>query len=183
MVREFYANLALNGVPDSFQKAFGVPGEGLLRRVGDPSPVQRQIALAIAKRKADQVGEELFEIRSCKTCHELIREDTPQGRQWTVARVLNGHTWMPHARFDHKAHAQSKCGDCHDVAKSKRAEDVAMPTIETCRDCHAGAKPVLDRLTSNCLLCHGFHEHANPWDPGFKPKNPSPRMAGAARAP
>jgi predicted CXXCH cytochrome family protein len=183
VVREFYANLALNGVQDSFQKAFGVPGEGLLRRVGDPSPAQRQNALAIAQRKADQVAEELFEIRSCKTCHELIREDMPQGRRWTVTRVLNGHTWMPQARFDHKAHAQSKCGDCHDVAKSKRAEDLAMPTIETCRECHAGSKPVLDRLTSNCLLCHGFHEHANPWDPSFKPKSPTPRMAGAARAP
>ena len=32
MIDEFYSNLALKGVRDSFQKAFGVPGEGLLRR-------------------------------------------------------------------------------------------------------------------------------------------------------
>ena len=181
VVQEFYANLALNGVKDSFEKAFGVPGEGLLRRVGQPSEPQRQAALALASRKASQVSEELFEIRVCRTCHAVLKQDGADGKpEWTVAKIRANNTWMPHARFDHKSHAQAKCADCHDVAKSKRSADVAMPTLESCRECHAGSKPSETKVTSNCLLCHGFHEQQHPWDPGFKPKGKTRVAKGAA---
>ncbi len=172
VIEEFYANLALKGVPDSFQKAFGVPGEGLLRRVGDPSPAQRQNALRIASRKADQVTRELFEVRVCKTCHAVTPDKAPDAAHapWRIAAVRTSNEWMPHARFDHRSHAASKCADCHAVAKSKSSSDVAMPTIDTCRECHGGSKPVATKVTSNCLLCHGFHESRHPWDPDFKPR-------------
>src|SRR6202008_3458362 len=60
MIDEFYASLALNGVADSFTKAFGTPGEGLLRRTGDPTPAERQDALRLASRKARAVAVDLF---------------------------------------------------------------------------------------------------------------------------
>ena len=166
VIEEFYANIALKGVPDSFAKAFGVPGEGLLRRVGEPSVTEREGALQLASRKAKQVSEELFEVRVCSTCHTV----THAGTEWKIAPIRPNASWMPHARFDHKAHGQVKCADCHDVAKSKLSTDVSMPTIAKCRDCHGGAKPVEGKVTSNCLLCHGFHEAAHPWDPGFRPR-------------
>jgi hypothetical protein len=56
------------------------------------------------------------------------------------------------------------------VAASKKASDVAMPRIAKCRECHGGSKPVPDKITSNCLLCHGFHDARHPWDPGFTPR-------------
>jgi predicted CXXCH cytochrome family protein len=171
VVREFYANLALNGVRDSFQKAFGVPGEGLLRRPGEPTAADRQAALGLAARKAAHVSEEIFEIRVCKTCHVVQRAEGDRGVDWTIAEVRTGHAWMPAARFDHASHAQPKCSSCHDVAKSKRSADVAMPAIEGCRECHAGAQPVARKVTSNCLLCHGFHEQEHPWDPQFRPRS------------
>jgi predicted CXXCH cytochrome family protein len=168
VIEEFYANLALKGVPDSFQKAFGVPGEGLLRRVGDPSPAERQNALRLASRKSQQVTKELFEVRVCKTCHQVSRPK--DGQDWAIAPVRASNVWMPHARFDHKSHASSKCGDCHATASSKKSSDLSMPTIDNCRECHGGSKPVEKKVTSNCLLCHGFHESSHPWDPGFKPR-------------
>jgi predicted CXXCH cytochrome family protein len=181
VVNEFYANLALNGVKDSFEKAFGVPGEGLLRRVGAPSDAQRQNALALAGKKSAQVSEELFEVRVCRACHAILRQDGPDGKPvWNVATIRANNTWMPHARFDHKSHAQAKCADCHDVAKSKRSQDVAMPKIESCRECHAGSQPAEKKITSNCLLCHGFHEQQHPWDPNFKPKGKTRVAQGAA---
>ena len=182
VVREFYANLALNGVKDSFEKAFGVPGEGLLRRAGEPTPAQRQVARALAARKAAHVSEEIFEIRLCRTCHEVQRAEGDNGVDWNVAQVRANRDWMPSARFDHKSHAQSKCIDCHDVAKSKRSADVSMPAIEGCRKCHGGSRPAERKVTSNCLLCHGFHEQAHPWDPKFKPKAATRVAAGAAGA-
>ena len=180
VVNEFYANLSLNGVKDSFEKAFGVPGEGLLRRVGQPSESERQVALALASKKARQVSEELFEIRVCKTCHELVRTGEGDAREWNVQEVRANNAWMPSARFDHKSHLASKCSECHNVAKSKKSSDVAMPTIESCRDCHGGSKPVEKKVTSNCLMCHGFHEAKHPWDPDFKPRDKT-RVALEAR--
>jgi predicted CXXCH cytochrome family protein len=165
-VEEFYANLALKGTRDSFRKAFGVSGEGLLRRPGGPTEPQREQALAMAERKARKVSAELFEVRVCATCHAVSRS----GEEWRVAPVRTQRRWMPHARFDHKTHAQAKCGDCHDVTKSKKASDVAMPTIDACRECHAGSRPAEGKVTSNCMLCHGFHDSAHPWDPGFMPR-------------
>jgi len=173
VIEEFYANLALKGVPDSFQKAFGVPGEGLLRRVGEPSTAERQAALALADRKAKKVTQELFEVRVCKTCH-----DVGVAPEWKIAPIGVNHRWMPRAQFDHRMHAQTACADCHDVAKSKRSADVAMPTITACRECHGGSKPAEKKITSNCLLCHGFHDAESPWDPNFKPKG-SARAAGS----
>ena len=160
MIEEFYATLALRGVRDSFQKAFGVPGEGLLRRVGEPSSAERDGALRLSTRKAQQVAAELFEVRVCKTCHQVTRT---RPMQWEVAPVRTLNRWMPKARFDHRTHAQAKCADCHDVARSKSSSDVAMPRIESCRECHGGSRPVSGKVTSNCLLCHGFHEAEHPW--------------------
>ena len=197
VVREFYSNLALNGTSDSFEKAFGVPGSGLLRRTGAPSESDRLAALALAEgksaqvsrelfgnrlansgRKSERVADEIFEVRICRTCHEVTQKSSVDGPQWDVAPVRQSTHWMPHARFNHKSHAQAKCAGCHDVAKSKRSADVAMPTIEGCRECHGGSRPAAGKVTSNCLLCHGFHEQKHPWDPQFRPKA-STRTAGA----
>lgn len=173
VIEEFYASLALQGVRDSFQKAFGVPGEGLLRRVGEPSPAERESALRLAQRKAKQVAGEMFEVRVCKACHAITRERD----DWRVAPVRATAEWMPQARFNHKSHAHAKCADCHDVASSRKAGDVAMPGIKACRECHGGSRPVEGKVTSNCLLCHGFHDSRHPWDPQFTPK-PVDRAAG-----
>jgi hypothetical protein len=178
VVEEFYANLALNGVKDSFVKAFGVEGEGLLRRVGEPSEAQRKVALNMASAKAERVAHELFEVRSCKTCHAVTRTEKDGQPDWSVAKIRANNLWMPASRFDHKSHAQSPCSDCHKVEKSKLATDVAMPTIEDCRKCHGGSKHTVEKtLTSNCLMCHGFHEAKHPWDPTFKPRGTT-RVAG-----
>lgn len=201
VVREFYANLALNGTRDSFEKAFGVPGLGLLRRPGAPSEDDRRAALALAQgkaakvtrelfgnrlagsgRKFERVSSELFEVRVCRTCHAITQKDGPDGPEWGVAPVRQIDRWMPHARFDHASHEQSKCADCHDVSKSTRSADVAMPTIEGCRECHGGSNPVEKKVTSNCLLCHGFHEQKHPWDPQFKPKGATRIATGATGA-
>jgi predicted CXXCH cytochrome family protein len=167
MIEEFYAALALNGVADSFTRAFGVPGEGLLRRVGTPSTGERQDALRLATRKAAAVASDLFEVRVCKTCHEVKRQSAPGAKtpEWSVAPVSTTNRWMPRARFDHHAHERTPCKECHDVARSKSSRDVSMPGIDACRRCHAGSSPQEGKVTSSCLLCHGFHDARFAWDP------------------
>lgn len=176
VIDEFYASLALHGTADSFQKAFGVPGPGLLRRVGEPDEGERRNALAMAQDKSKRIARDLFEVRVCKTCHAVKAE----GGGWSVADVSLQRRWMPHARFDHGTHAQSPCTKCHDVRASKKSSDVAMPSRETCRECHGGQRPVQGKVTSNCLLCHDFHDRAHRWDPGFVPRKAQPRVAEAS---
>jgi predicted CXXCH cytochrome family protein len=112
----------------------------------------------------------------CVDCHQV----TTEGKSWNVKEVKLGHGWMPKARFDHKRHALAPCRDCHDVAGSKKSSDVAMPAIETCRKCHGGSRPAPGKVTSNCLLCHGFHEAGHAWDPQFRPRKPPARFAQGA---
>ena len=173
VIQEFYANLALNGTPDSFQKAFGTPGQGLLRRAG-AGEAERADALRLATRKAKLVADELFEKRACHTCHKVTRGDAG----WHIAAVQPSHPWMPGARFDHSSHAQTRCVDCHAVTQSKKSSDVAMPKIDACRECHAGSQAAIGKVTSNCLLCHGFHDERHPWDPAFRPKSTTRVAAG-----
>ena len=174
VIEEFYANLALKGARDSFQKAFGVPGEGLLRRAGEAGEAAREDALRLASAKARKVAHDLFEVRVCKTCHAVHAETHGASTQWSVAPVQAAKRWMPHARFDHRAHAASRCEDCHRIGGSKDLREVVMPTIDDCRKCHGGSRPVERKVTSNCLLCHGFHEV-----PHRAPGLPAKRMADA----
>jgi hypothetical protein len=181
VIDEFYANLALRGVRDSFQKAFGVPGEGLLRRVGEPSPDERREALGLASRKAKQVSEELFEVRVCKTCHDVTRAavSKAQAPEWRIAPIRANNQWMPHARFDHKSHASAPCADCHNVANSKNASDVAMPPI-ACRNGH-GARAVEGKVM--CTCCHGSDARIVGWLTPKAPKGPLPLTSFAIGLP
>jgi predicted CXXCH cytochrome family protein len=139
----------------------------VIKRPGEPDRQPQSFVRAAgnASGRASAAAVELFEKTSCVICHEVKRvggpgkEGTP-GRnlpQWSVAPIAPDHAWMPKSSFSHASHASAKCESCHDAARSKKASDVLMPGIEGCRDCHAGAKPVSDKIVSECSLCHGFH--------------------------
>jgi hypothetical protein len=152
MLREFYARLVLGDVPEGVYPPDDLPR---VRPGAVLTPEDRSRALAIADRKARQVLHELFETRQvCSTCHEVSRKGEDA---WSVASVKISSSWMPKAQFSHAAHDTEPCTRCHDVARSKDSKDVAMPPIETCRECHVGAQPVAGKVTSDCATCHGFH--------------------------
>ncbi len=127
-----------------------------------------------ARSRAAAAATELFEKTSCVTCHEVTRTKGPgekgtPGRdlpQWKITPVSPPHAWMPKAHFSHVRHQSAQCADCHDSAKSKEASDVNMPVIAQCQDCHAGKQPVVNKVTSDCGLCHGFHMPAADGKPG-----------------
>ena len=163
MLREFYARLVLGDVPPGVHPPEDLPR---MRPGAVLTPEDRSRALAIADHKAQQVLRELFDTRQvCSTCHEVSPKAGEAG--WAVAPVHLSSSWMPQAQFSHASHASENCARCHDVARSKDAKDVAMPAIESCRDCHVGAKPVAGKVTSDCATCHGFHGAA--LDPAKNP--------------
>ena len=58
--------------------------------------------------------------------------------------------------FPHQAHATETCESCHDVSKSKKSEDVHLPNIEQCRDCH-GDTGAMTEVEAACQTCHVYH--------------------------
>ena len=110
------------------------------------------------------MGVDLFEKRVCVVCHD-VRRSSPElptegdAVPWDVPPVRVSNTWMPKARFDHGKHrtTQSECKDCHNVERSHRASDIAMPDIASCRKCHGGNEPTPGKVVSTCISCHGYH--------------------------
>lgn len=175
-MREFYSYLAVNHIvlnpPPAAPDARAIPGKSAPAplRLGGGMDVERQV-LASAT--------EIFEKTTCFACHDIHRSTTAAGAPtWQVSPVLPATPWMPRSRFSHASHGMASCESCHAAPRSKQAEDVLMPGIETCRGCHAGRAPAPRKVTSNCGLCHGFHEvgHA-PVTPRPVPAWPSARDA------
>ncbi len=147
-----------------------VPSNNTIRsRPGEAMPsVQRQatsgedFSKKNVEREARSAERELFTRTGCKLCH-LVDEIVPAGDFVSKAlfqvrdpEILD--SWMPGAKFDHGAHEEISCNDCHSgVAKSEKTEDVLMPNVRKCQDCHGdpnGDKPV----ESNCTTCHSYHD-------------------------
>lgn len=175
-MREFYSYLAVNHIvlnpPPPASAARAIPGRSAPAplRLGGGADVERQVTAAATG---------IFEKTTCFTCHDIRRAVTPAGAPtWTVNPVLPATTWLPASRFSHARHDMASCDTCHAAPRSPKAEDVLMPGIETCRRCHAGRAPTPRKVTSNCGLCHGFHQvgHA-PVTPRPVPAWPSARDA------
>ncbi len=152
-----------------YLEAYADPRAGPVtaRRVGPkPSAVQRERLLLTARERAFVVTRDLFERRSCAQCHDVTRTGNfPE--TWKVQTVEVSTAWLPRAEFSHATHstALTSCETCHKATVSEAATDVLVPGITICRDCHAGGEPhatAPDRITSTCILCHGFHNAQNP---------------------
>ncbi len=62
--------------------------------------------------------------------------------------------WLPHSRFNHRAHRELTCTECHKAADSTKTADVLLPAVATCRECHrdtGGAR-------TTCVECHLYHD-------------------------
>ena len=155
---EYYATRALTGgfSPDTD----GEPAPDIVRQSRRPdrvlSPPEQASALSWAQAHAQRVGAELFEYRSCTTCHEVERSDaSPAG--WHVMPVHVTDRWFVAADFTHARHDGMACADCHAAEDSADAGDVLIPDIDNCLQCHGGSQ-AQDRVPSTCIDCHGFHE-------------------------
>ncbi len=110
-----------------------------------------------------------FKGSKCGECHFSSRRDESQPDrsdgnpfQWRIRRVALANRWMTKGRFDHRAHVNTDCAFCHktkdgkQVMESQSAENVLLPGIETCRNCHGG-ETAASLVPSTCIICHEFH--------------------------
>ena len=160
MLREFYARLVLGEVPPDVNPPLDLPR---IRPGAELAFPERLQAMQIAEQKANAVLRELFDTRKvCSTCHEVTRTGGSVG--WRVAPVRVAKVWMPQALFSHAKHKGEDCTKCHDITKSNDASQIAMPSIAVCQECHTGATPVTGKVTSDCGMCHKFHDGRDYWN-------------------
>jgi len=69
--------------------------------------------------------------------------------------------------FNHEAHEDEECADCHKADASDAATDLLIPDLESCRDCHLGESAIKTEeiMPSGCATCHGYHTPTMPWRP------------------
>jgi predicted CXXCH cytochrome family protein len=157
-LREFYGSQSIGQTPIDVATI-----DGLLRRPANGQAKAQQTRADIwAKQKANAIASDLFEVRVCKTCHEVTRTENDLLAPWKITPVNITQHWLPKNSFAHNQHSNSQCATCHNTASSKSSRDISIPDITTCRSCHGGATPVRNRVTSTCESCHGFHlpQHA-----------------------
>jgi len=162
---EYYSAQYLAGYPDRLGSA--KPGRVVDLPAISLSRADRERLLGLARTRATTVARDLFERRVCNECHEVGGPQSPGGLEWTIAKVSRTDAWMPSARFDHSRHGTSltPCETCHDATHSKKASDVLMPDIKTCRMCHGGEEKHAGSgslIASTCTSCHGFHLEQHP---------------------
>jgi len=158
-LRERYAAYAARNPQELRGEATGGGGR---RRPGAPTAtaeaagveawVQRSVLEAEARLyDADEALDE----KRCARCH-TTRAAAAEGAPPAVAPVSGTAVWMPHARFDHDTHRVLACVACHAKApESAATRDVLLPSVETCRSCHADAGA---GARSACVTCHVYHD-------------------------
>ena len=120
---------------------------------------QLERALACSNDKTTANAKILFNRESgCGECHEITLAADSKDVPWKISAVtITGH-WLRNSHFSHEKHGTAKCTECHDKTSSEKSSDVAIPTIEKCRECHAGSKQVKYKVSNSCDNCHSFHK-------------------------
>lgn len=167
-LREFYSYVQVNTVPID-QNPLTSPINLVRPGKDEPKVVSFVHGNGDSKNRAALAATSLFEKTSCKVCHDVIRSNEPgkagtSGQdlpQWSLTTPTPAHAWLAKVQFSHAKHSTAQCTDCHAAEKSKKADEVLMPEIKVCRDCHTGSKSDSNKLVSDCGLCHGFHMAAH----------------------
>jgi len=131
-------------------------------RLTRPVPSVSPVITAPSSGQSVAAAEKYLYTVTCNKCHVV---ENPQARIPTIARVMIPKVWLPYGLFSHRSHRLLECASCHaDVAKSKVATDVNLPSIKVCQECHratttAAAEPMAQHsATTDCVSCHVYHD-------------------------
>lgn len=161
MLEDHYARVALAG--DHTNPEADAPEVVRRKRPGGErlGRDERRAALEWADQWAREVATEVFEYRVCSQCHTVERRpdtdtETENDAGWAVRPVALTEDWFSAHRFSHDPHRKVACTECHAAEESASSEDVLMPRIDTCLQCHGDLESSA-RVPLGCIECHGFH--------------------------
>jgi len=157
VLRDYYAAEAIRDL-DRSQSVEGRPRRAPGRSLNQE---ERRAVLADAQKKADAKIEEVFTEGICYECHTVLRPaqaaEAGMAEEWTVVKPKIADIWLPKGYFHHLSHQDMACADCHEAESSSTAQDVMLPGIATCRDCHGGENAEV-KIASTCIMCHKYHQ-------------------------
>ncbi|MBD3728245.1 MAG: cytochrome c3 family protein [Sphingomonadales bacterium] len=118
-------------------------------------------------------------------CGECHYPTTKNGRA-DVLPVRFSQRYFTNGWFDHEDHIaiqkgkKAECTDCHKADASKSSEDLLMPDLKICRDCHMGQYDTKADVPSGCAMCHSYHPSGSDMPAGHPQMAPrrSPRTRG-----
>jgi hypothetical protein len=149
-LQEYYAKAAVDEMLTAGTRECGgepTTGKNLLERVQ-----------SCAKNREYANLESLFQSKEgCSECHEVTSQLEEVDEPWKVHPIHITRHWLRHAAFPHSRHSTSPCTDCHNKESSRKSEDISIPDIKKCRECHVGAKVVKGKVSTSCEACHVFH--------------------------
>ncbi|MBV8607456.1 MAG: hypothetical protein JO034_08355 [Singulisphaera sp.] len=183
-------NPALLDRYDPAMKTWKVPG-----RVESDEEKKARAAVERKVRNAEKI---LFGAKKCGECHEYesqgqiftqINLDDGNLEEVKVRSVNIPEVWFFHSEFDHSAHRAVDCKQCHERAypdaanSSTSSQDVLLPSIKTCTECHAprgrgsAARTVVGGASFDCTECHRYHNGDAPLQgPGASANTPESAM-------
>ncbi|WP_324261501.1 cytochrome c3 family protein [Altererythrobacter sp. H2] len=89
----------------------------------------------------------------CGECHY----PTSTNGRLDVMPVHLRSTYLLNGWFDHKEHDKEKCSTCHEADTSKTSNDLLLPEVAVCRECHLGEDARKAEVPSSCAMCHSYH--------------------------
>lgn len=121
---------------------------------------------------------------TCGMCHTITQTQKAGKQEFNLLPVVQNSHWMPKARFQHTQHNTFDCRACHAATQSSKSEDILIPDIANCRECHGGNEPVADKARGTCETCHGFHvAGSRSSQPAVAPAVDAGRSGPAMRSP
>ena len=117
-----------------------------------------------AMRSARREIDSQFTRRGCIGCHGVIDTQAQDVfDRYQVIPIRFARDYFPANRFDHRSHqiqgkliGDDACLSCHAAKKSEDSSDLMVPGITKCTECH-GDKAAAERVTVQCVSCHGYH--------------------------
>jgi predicted CXXCH cytochrome family protein len=153
IIKDYYARAALEGGFTGDKVGEEIP-DVVRRRPGTPiTEEQRRDALAWAREKGKATTDQAFGISICGSCHVVAKDSN---ESWTIVGARIAYRWLAKSKFNHDKHATMDCAGCHKAKESKTAEDVLLPGIDNCQECHGGQQ-ASNKIPSTCVDCHYFH--------------------------
>jgi hypothetical protein len=155
----FYSQAVLSG--ESFSREvdplFAKPGQ---------EPMPAELPAAMARSQAAAAMASSVAKAACGTCHTFeMPAPGADPLAWKIRQVVVNPTFLPKARFTHAKHDTMECAGCHADIRTAQLDQVVLPGIESCRNCHVGEAPVTGKVASTCVSCHDFHQHEMPMLP------------------
>lgn len=165
-MKDFYEAKALGNIRDAEMNTTTRRRPGRAPQIRDLN--RRELAFKQAENRTIEKVEAIFsDGGACYDCHVIDPPTELSTLDFEVRPISLNDAFYPLSPFNHEQHEikDLSCDTCHSAETSKTSDDVLLPKIEVCRDCHIGEDSYREggnfaqgKFPTNCLTCHAFHD-------------------------